>query len=162
MLISPAYAQAAGGTGGFDIGCLLPMVLIFGVFYMLLIRPQQKKTKQHRELLEALRRGDRIITNGGLIGLITKVVDANELIVEIAQGVRVRVSNELIVEIAQGVRVRVARFMVSTVMAKTEPSRDDDDDGDDDDEEERPRSRKRRRRRRETRDDDDDQSDDDR
>ncbi len=146
MLISPAYAQGADGAGGFDVGFLLPMVLIFGVFYMLLIRPQQKKTKQHRELLEALRRGDRIITNGGLIGLITKVVDANELIVEIAQGVR----------------VRVARSMVSTVMAKTEPSRDDDDDGDEDDEEERPRSRKRRRRRREARDDGDGQSDDDR
>ena len=145
MLISPAYAQGADGAGGFDVGFLLPMVLIFGVFYMLLIRPQQKKTKQHRELLEALRRGDRIITNGGLIGLITKVVDANELIVEIAQGVR----------------VRVARSMVSTVMAKTEPSRDDDDD-DEDDEEERPRSRKRRRRRREARDDGDGQSDDDR
>ena len=145
MLISPAYAQDAGGTGGFDVGFLLPMVLIFGVFYMLLIRPQQKKAKQHRELLEALRRGDRIVTNGGLIGLITKVVDANELIVEIAEGVR----------------VRVARSMVSTVIAKTEPGRDDDDDDDDDDEEERPRSRKRRRRRREAP-DDDDQSDDDR
>ena len=145
MLISPAYAQDAGGAGGFDVGFLLPMVLIFGVFYMLLIRPQQKKAKQHRELLEALRRGDRIITNGGIIGLITKVVDANELIVEIAQGVR----------------VRVARSMVSTVIAKTEPGRDDDDDDDDDDEEERPRSRKRRRRRREAP-DDDDQSDDDR
>ena len=146
MLISPAYAQGADGAGGFDVGFLLPMVLIFGVFYMLLIRPQQKKTKQHRELLEALRRGDRIITNGGLIGLITKVVD----------------TNELIVEIAEGVRVRVARSMVSTVMAKTEPGRDDDDDGDEDDEEERPRSRKRRRRRREARDDGDGQSDDDR
>ncbi|MCH7542683.1 MAG: preprotein translocase subunit YajC [Proteobacteria bacterium] len=138
MLISPAYAQDAGGGGGFDIGFLLPMVLIFGVFYMLLIRPQQKKAKQHRELLEALRRGDRIITNGGLIGLIIKVVDANELIVEIADGVR----------------VRVARSMVSTVIAKTEPSRDDDDGDDGDDEEERPRSRKRRRRRREAPDDD--------
>ena len=147
MLISPAYAQAAGGRGGFDIGFLLPMVLIFGVFYMLLIRPQQKKAKQHRELLESLRRGDRIITNGGIIGLITKVVDANELIVEIAEGIR----------------VRVARAMVSSVIAKTEPGRgDDDDDDDDDDEEERPRSRKRRRRRREARDDGDDQSDDDR
>lgn len=144
MLISPAYAQNAGGAGGFDVGFLLPMVLIFGVFYMLLIRPQQKKAKQHRELLEALRRGDRIITNGGIIGLITKVVDANELIVEIAEGVR----------------VRVARSMVSTVMAKTEPGRDDDDYDDDDGEEERPRSRKRRRRRREARDDGDDQSDD--
>ncbi len=138
MLISPAYAQGAGGAGGFDVGFLLPMVLIFGVFYMLLIRPQQKKAKQHREMLGALRRGDRIVTSGGIIGLITKVVDANELIVEIAQGVR----------------VRLARAMVSTVMAKTEPGRDDDDDDDDGDEEERPRSRKRRRRRREAPDDD--------
>ncbi len=138
MLISPAYAQAAGGGGGFDVGFLLPMVLIFGVFYMLLIRPQQKKAKQHRELLEALCRGDRIITNGGIIGLITKVVDANELIIEIAQGVR----------------MRVASAMVSSVMARTEPGRDDHDDDDDDDEEERPRSRKRRRRRREAPDDD--------
>ncbi len=137
MLISPAYAQDTG-AGGFDVGFLLPMVLIFGVFYMLLIRPQQKKAKQHREMLEALRRGDRIVTSGGIIGLITKVVDVNELIVEIAEGVR----------------VRVARAMVSSVMAKTEPGRDDDDDDDDDDEEERPRSRKRRRRRRETPDDD--------
>ncbi len=145
MLISPAYAQGAGGGGGFDVGFLLPMVLIFGVFYMLLIRPQQRKAKQHRELLEALRRGDRIITNGGIIGLITKVVDANELIVEIAQGVR----------------VRVARSMVANVIAKTEPSRDDDDDDVDNDDEERPRSRKRRRRRRQAA-DDDDQSDDDR
>jgi preprotein translocase subunit YajC len=139
MLISPAYAQAAGGAGGFDVGFLLPMVLIFGVFYMLLIRPQQKKAKEHRGMLEALRRGDRIITSGGIIGLITKVVDANELIVEIAEGIR----------------VRVARAMVSSVIAKTEPGRgDDDDDDDDDDEEERPRSRKRRRRRREAPDDD--------
>ena len=139
MLISPAYAQGAGGAGGFDVGFLLPMVLIFGVFYLLLIRPQQKKAKQHRAMLDALRRGDRIITSGGIIGLVTKVVDANELIVEIASGVR----------------VRVARSMVSTVMAKTEPGGDDDDDDDEDDEEERPRSRKRRRRRREAPDDDD-------
>ena len=139
MLISPAYAQSAGGAGGFDIGFLLPMVLIFGVFYMLLIRPQQKKAKLHKEMLNALHRGDRIITSGGIIGLVTKVVDANELIVEIAKGVR----------------VRVARAMISTVMAKTEPSRDDDDDYDDNDDEERPRSRKRRRRRRETSDEDD-------
>ena len=148
MFISPAHAQAAGGGGfggfgGFE--SLLPLVLIFVVFYFLLIRPQQKKAKQHRALLEALHRGDRIITNGGLIGLITKVVDANELIVEISEGVK----------------VRVARSMVSTVIAKTEPSRDDNDDDDFDDEDERPRSRKRRRRRRQAA-NDDDQPDDDR
>ena len=105
MFISPAHAQAAGGGfggfGGFE--SLLPLVLIFVVFYFLLIRPQQKKAKLHRELLAALRRGDRIVTSGGLIGKITRVGD-----------------NELVVEIAEGVRVRVARGMVSDVLAKTE------------------------------------------
>ncbi len=90
-------------------------------------------------MLEALRRGDRIVTSGGIIGLITKVVDANELMVEIADGVR----------------VRVARAMISSGMARTEPGRDDDDDEDEDEEEERPRSRKKRRRRRQTPDDKD-------
>lgn len=106
MLISPAYAQGAGGLGGFDIVSLTPLILIFVVFYFLLIHPQRKKMKEHKALLAALRRGDRIVTNGGLIGVIAKVVD----------------ESELIVEIAQGVRVRVARGMVANVMAKAEPS----------------------------------------
>ncbi len=103
MLISPAYAQ---GVGGFDIVSLMPLVLIFVVFYFLLIHPQRKKMKEHKAMLADLRRGDRIVTSGGIMGLITKV--ENE--------------NEMMVEIAQGVRVRVARSMIANVMAKTEPS----------------------------------------
>src|SRR3546814_1749917 len=67
MFISPAYAQA-GGAGAFDIAAFLPLILIFAVFYFLLIRPQQKKVKQHRELVSNLRRGDRVVTAGGIIG----------------------------------------------------------------------------------------------
>jgi len=107
MLISPAYAQTGGGAG-FDIMALAPLVLIFVVFYFLLIRPQQKKLKQHREMLTALRRGDRVVV-GGLIGSIAKVVS----------------DTELSVEIAEGVRVRVVRSAVTDVVAKTEPVRSD-------------------------------------
>ncbi len=82
----------------------LPLILIFVIFYFLLIRPQQKKMKEHRSMLGALRRGDRVITNGGIIGLVTKVED-----------------KELIVEIADNVRVHVARDMVASVVSKTEP-----------------------------------------
>lgn len=122
MLISPAYAQAGGGFGGME--SLLPLVLIFVVFYFLLIRPQQKKQKAHRAMLGELRRGDRVVTAGGVIGLIT----------------RVNSDSELTVEIAEGVRVKVVRSMVSDVIAKTESrdsrdrdSGDNDNDEDDDD-----------------------------
>ena len=96
MLISPAYAQAAagGGVGGGGLEALLPLVLIFVVFYFLLIRPQQKKMKQHREMLSAVRRGDKVVTGGGILGTVTKIVDDNELQVEIAEGVRVRVQRQ--------------------------------------------------------------------
>jgi preprotein translocase subunit YajC len=116
MFVSPAYAQAAGGGGFGGFESLLPLVLIFVVFYFLLIRPQQKKQKQHREMLAALRRGDRVVTAGGIIGQITRVSS----------------DSELIVEIADGVRVRMLRGMVSDVLAKTEPKGDDggDDDAD--------------------------------
>ncbi|MGB0576843.1 MAG: preprotein translocase subunit YajC [Alphaproteobacteria bacterium] len=119
MFISPAYAQSAGGgLGGME--SLLPLVLIFVVFYFLLIRPQQKKQKQHREMLEALRRGDRVITAGGIVGTITKAAET-----------------ELTVEIADGVKVKVMRGMISDVLAKTEArdSANDDDDSDGEDEE---------------------------
>ncbi len=111
MLISPAYAQgAAGGPGDFLSSGVVPLVLIFVVFYFLLIRPQQKKAKQHREMLSALRRGDTIVTTGGMIGKVTKVVS----------------ETELQVEIAEGVRVRVARGMVSDVLSRTEPAKGED------------------------------------
>lgn len=115
MFISPAYAQGAGGgMGGLE--SLLPLVLIFVVFYFLLIRPQQKKQKEHKAMLEALRRGDRILTSGGIMGTITKVQS----------------ENELIVEIADGIKVRVARGMVADVMSKTEGREAANDDNSDD------------------------------
>ena len=93
MLISPAYAQAAGGGGGADFSFLIMMVLLFMVFYFLLIRPQQKKMKQHKAMVEALKRGDKVVTQGGIFGTITKVVSDAEVQVEIAEGVRFRVVN---------------------------------------------------------------------
>ena len=105
MFISPAFAQN-GAAGGDTLISLLPLVLIFVVFYFLLIRPQQKKVKQHRAMVEAVRRGDRVVTNGGLIGTVTKVVN----------------DNEVQVQIADGVRVRVMRQMIQDVLAKTEPT----------------------------------------
>ena len=100
MFISPAYAQSAGGIsslfGGSGIMQIVPLILIFVVFYFLLIRPQQKKVKEHREMITNLRRGDRIVTSGGIIGQITKVVSENELQIEIAEGVRVRCSRSMV------------------------------------------------------------------
>lgn len=107
MWISPAYAQAAGGDGGTGMWVqLLPLVLIFVVFYFLLIRPQQKKMKTHQQMLEALRRGDRVVTSGGIIGTITRIDS----------------EREVTLEIAQNVRVKVMRGMISEVMAKPEPA----------------------------------------
>jgi preprotein translocase subunit YajC len=107
MLISTAYAQSFGGL--FDSSNamvqFLPLVLIFVVFYFLLIRPQQKKQKDHRSMLEALRRGDRVVTGGGIIGTVNRVT-GNE---------------EVEVDIAQGVRVRVLRSTITSVLARTDP-----------------------------------------
>ena len=86
---------------------LLPLILIFVVFWFLLIRPQQKKMKQHREMITAIRRGDRVLTGGGIIGTVSKVLN----------------DTELQVEIAEGVRVKVLRSTVSEVLAKTEPAK---------------------------------------
>ena len=106
MFVSTAYAQAADGAGAAGLMSFLPLVLIFVVFYFLLIRPQQKKLKEHKGMLEALRRGDRVVTGGGIIGTITKV----------------GADDELVVEIAEGVRVRVLRSTINLVLAKTEPA----------------------------------------
>ncbi len=98
MLISPAYAQAAdGGAGGLI--SFLPLILIFAVFYFLLIRPQQKKVKQHREMIGNIRRNDRVVTGGGIVGKVTKVVDEAEVDVEIAPNVVVRVSRPTIADV---------------------------------------------------------------
>ncbi len=96
MFISPAYAQDAGAGGFGGIEALLPLVLIFVVFYFLLIRPQQKKMKQHKEMLGAIRRGDKVVTGGGIMGPVTKVGNDGERTVEIADGGRVRVQQSLV------------------------------------------------------------------
>lgn len=107
MLISPAYAQA-GGLFDSQSAMIqfLPLVLIFVVFYFLLIRPQQQKQKTHRSMLDALRRGDRVVTGGGIIGTVNRVTSAEEVEVDIAQGVR----------------VRVLRSTITSVLAKTDPA----------------------------------------
>ncbi len=92
-----------------DIGALgqfLPLILIFAIMYFLLIRPQQKKVKEHQAMVEAVRRGDQVITQGGLIGKVSKVKD----------------DNEIEVEIATGVKVRVVKSTLSNVISKTEPA----------------------------------------
>lgn len=108
MIITPAYAQAAGGGSGDIFLQLLPFILIFVIMWFLIISPQQKRVKAHQELVKNLRRGDTVITNGGITGKISKVVD----------------DNEIEVEIAEGVRVRVIRGMVADVRAKGEPAKD--------------------------------------
>lgn len=100
MFISQAWAQGAAGGGGSDfIVQLFPLVLIFVVFYFLLIRPQQTKMKQQREMLAGVKRGDRVVTGGGIIGLVTKVIGDNELQIELAEGVRVRIIKGTITDI---------------------------------------------------------------
>lgn len=92
MFITPILAQASGTPGAGDfVGMVLPLVLIMGVFYFLLIRPQQRKVKEHQTMLSKVAKGDTVVTNGGLIGKVVKVVDDNELLVEVGKGVEVRV-----------------------------------------------------------------------
>ncbi len=105
-MIDVAYAMAPpqGGGGGDSqqlIGMFLPMILIFAVFYFLLIRPQQKKAKEHQDLLSNLKKGDSVITQGGLYGKIVAVAD-NVLTLEIADKVRVKVSRQHISGLASG------------------------------------------------------------
>lgn len=106
MFISPAYAQAAAGGGGAALAQFIPLILIFGIMYFLLIRPQQKKLKDHRAMVDALRRGDQIITAGGIRAKVTKVLD----------------DSDVEVEIADGVKVKVVKSTVSHVVSKTEPA----------------------------------------
>lgn len=103
MWISTAYAQASGGSGGGDggfglggLGGILPIVLIFIVFYFLLIRPQQKRAKDHRMMIANVQRNDTVVTNGGIVGKVTKVTEGPEIEVEIAPDVRVKVERSMI------------------------------------------------------------------
>lgn len=101
-MIDTAYAMAPSGGGGGDMNTLmgfLPMILIFVVFYLLLIRPQQKKAKEHKLMLEHLKKGDAVITQGGLYGKVTGMSD-NVVTIEIADKVRVRVSRPSITALA--------------------------------------------------------------
>ncbi|GBR00984.1 preprotein translocase subunit YajC [Acetobacter oeni] len=112
FLISPAYAQSVGGAAG-ALGSyvqFLPYVLVFGIFYFLMIRPQQQKQKQLRESLSKLRRGDRVLTAGGIIGLVRKT-DAD--------------SDEVELEIAPNVRVQVLRSTITSVLTSTEKPAND-------------------------------------
>jgi preprotein translocase subunit YajC len=108
MFITPAFAQGLGGNSDMFMS-LLPFVAIFVIMYFLILRPQQKKVKQHQELVKNVRRGDTVVTSGGLGGKITKVVD----------------DDQIEVEIADGVRVRQLRQMISDVRAKGEPVKDE-------------------------------------
>ena len=110
MFVSPAYAQGTGLSGLMDQSALvqfLPLVLIFVVFYFLLIRPQQTKQKQHRAMLDALRRGDRIVTGGGILATVSRVVSPEEVEVDLGPNVR----------------VRVVRSTITSVLAKPDPRR---------------------------------------
>jgi len=109
MLISPAYAQGAPGGGSDMLISLLPFILIFVIMYFLILRPQQKRVKQHQEMVKNLRRGDTVVTSGGLVGKVTKLVD----------------DDHIEVEVAEGVRVRQMRGMISDVRAKGEPVKDE-------------------------------------
>lgn len=88
-------------------GQFLPLILIFGIMYFLLIRPQQQKVKQHKAMVEAVKRGDRIVTQGGLLGKVTKVKD----------------DYEVEVELAEGVKVRVVKATIANVTDRTEPAK---------------------------------------
>lgn len=107
MLITPAYAQAAAGGSGSAFTSFIPLILIFAIMWFFMIRPQQKKMKAHQAMVAALRRGDEVITQGGLIGKVTKVKDEG---------------GEIEVEIATGVKVRVVKSTVAQVLNKTEPA----------------------------------------
>ena len=111
MFVTPAFAQSAPAAGGGDLlagqfGMIVPLVLMFVIFYFLLIRPQQKRAKQHQELIKNVRRGDIVVTTGGLVGKVTKAGDTD---------------SEIEVEIAEGVRVKIVRGMLADVRAKGEP-----------------------------------------
>ena len=107
MFASPAYAQAAGAGGSAAaFGSFLPLILIFAIMYFLLIRPQQKKLKEHQAMVAAVRRGDQVVTAGGIIGKVSKVLD----------------DREIEVEIATGVKVKVMKHTLSNVLSKTEPT----------------------------------------
>lgn len=110
MFVTPAFAQTAvPGMGGDFLTMIGPLVMIMVIFYFLLIRPQQRKVKEHQDMVSKVQRGDTVVTNGGLIGRVTKVID----------------DKEIQVEIAENVKVRVVRSAIGDVRAKGEPVKDE-------------------------------------
>ncbi len=108
MFISEAYAQAAGAPGAVDLfGMVVPLVAIMGVFYFLMIRPQQRKQKEHQDMLGKVSKGDTVVTNGGLVGKVVRIVD----------------DNEIIVEVGENMKVRQLKSMLSDVRSKGEPQK---------------------------------------
>lgn len=100
MFVSPAFAQAAGGAaGGSAFGQLLILPVVFAIMYFLMIRPQQKKMKEAKAMVDALRRGDQVLTQGGILGKVSKVNDDGVLEVEIADGVKVKILKQTIVQV---------------------------------------------------------------
>ena len=105
-MITPAFAQSLGGSGSGDVILqLVPFLLIFVIMWFLIIRPQQRRVKDHQEMIKNVRRGDTVVTSGGIVGKVTKATD----------------DPELEVEIADGVRVKLVRSMISDVRTKGEP-----------------------------------------
>lgn len=103
MFTTPAFAQGSlfGGVGG-DGGVLmslLPFVLIFVIMYFLILRPQQKRVKSHQEMVKNVRRGDTVITNGGLVGKVTKVIDDDQVEIEVAEGVKIRQMRQMLTDV---------------------------------------------------------------
>jgi len=112
MFITPAFAQGASPFGGGEGGMLmslLPFALIFVIMYFLILRPQQKRAKAHQDMVKNVRRGDTVVTNGGLVGKVTKVID----------------DDQIEIEIASDVRIRQMRAMLTDVRAKGEPVKED-------------------------------------
>ena len=109
MFVTPAFAQAAGGGAGAAGGLIsfVPIILIFGIMYVLMIRPQQKKVRDHKAMIDAVRRGDQVVTGGGLIGKVTKVDEQK---------------GEVEVELGPNIRVRVVKSTLSQVVNRTEPA----------------------------------------
>src|ERR687892_414703 len=99
MFISPAYAQSAPGGMGELVNLLVPMLMVFVIFYFFMIRPQQQRMKEHRAKIDAIRRGDTVVTSGGIIGKVTKVKDDGEIEVEIAENTRIRVIKSTVAEV---------------------------------------------------------------
>ncbi len=129
MFITEAFAQQTQAPGGGSMLIqLLPFILILGIMYFLIIRPQQKRLKEHRDMIASIRRNDTVVTAGGMIGKVTKVIGENELQVELAEGVRVRVIRNTIAEVRT--RGDVREVEARKAIARKDEDADEEDEGD--------------------------------